>query len=256
MATPTIPNPLLAGQRFGRLTLVKIIHCQGSRKNGKKRFWRSWECLCDCGRTTAVPGRYLRSSNTRSCGCRIPEVASERKKIHGLSNTPLHHRWCNILTRCENPHCADWPRYGGRGIAVCHRWHSFEHFLADMGHPPSPQHTIDRIDNDGGYWCGRLDCPDCGPAQRIPNCRWATPREQEENKENKRRLDFQGECHTVAEWARKLGLSYKTLSQRVWVGWSTERALTEPINVRCRNRPKAGWHWGASARAAVEEEPR
>ena len=71
--------------------------------------------------------------------------------------------------RCSNPRAKDYPDYGGRGIKVCERWlNSFENFLADLGPRPTPQHSIERLDNDGNYEPG--------------NCVWATKQEQNRNR--------------------------------------------------------------------------
>ncbi len=69
--------------------------------------------------------------------------------------------------RCANPNVTDHEHYIDRGIAVCKRWRKFENFFADMGARPSDKHSLDRIDNDSGYF--------------KSNCRWATRREQRRN---------------------------------------------------------------------------
>lgn len=117
-----------------------------------------------------------------------------------------------MLTRCLNPRSEKWPQYGGRGIAVCQRWQeSFEAFLADMGEPP-PDHSLDRIDNDGPY--------------SPENCRWATNNQQARNKSTNRVLTYQGKSQTLAEWAEELGLPRNTIQTRLRLGWSVERALS------------------------------
>lgn len=104
--------------------------------------------------------------------------------------------------RCRNPRTKAYHRYGGRGIVVCQSWiDSFENFLADMGRKPSPQHSIDRIDNDGNYEPG--------------NCRWATRREQGLNTSIAHPLEFNGELLSTTEWAGRIGIQCGSLQARL-----------------------------------------
>ena len=146
------------GDRFGRLVVV------GKVSRGKIR------CLCDCG-AEVVKHRYrLVNGETRSCGCLQEESwAMCTKGKHGMRYTPEYSSWYNMKGRCLNHHNKDFAYYGGRGIIVARRWqNSFSAFLADMGLRPTPKHTLDRIDNNKGYF--------------PTNCRWATRKQQSQNK--------------------------------------------------------------------------
>ena len=130
---------------------------------------------------------------------------------HGYSpgngkQSPTYNSWYNMKTRCQNPNYPDYEYYGGRGIKVCERWQDFENFLADMGEKPEGL-TLDRIDNDGDYE------PD--------NCRWATMKEQIQNRRNLKNqylfiaIDKHGTIiisNNQNEFARQHGLNWRNVN--------------------------------------------
>lgn len=133
-----------------------------------------------------------------------------------LYQSPIYRSWTDMKTRCNNPLWKQYADYGGRGIKVCERWDSFALFLEDMHSTYHEGLTLDRVDCDGDY--------------SPENCRWATRREQNNNKRNNNKITFMGESHTLNEWSRIRGLRPGTVRQRFYVyGWSIERCLTEGV---------------------------
>lgn len=111
---------------------------------------------------------------------------------HGGVGTPEYGVYSRVKSRCFRPTDKSYPDYGGRGITMCPEWISdFAAFARDMGPRPSPQHSIERIDNDGPY----------SPA----NCRWATKAEQNANTRATRRVLLDGELIHLSEAARRMG---------------------------------------------------
>ena len=109
--------------------------------------------------------------------------------------------WKGMLRRCYSPKDVNYHNYGGRGIRVRRRWHTFENFLADMGFRPSPKHSIERIDNAKAY--GRT------------NCRWATQKEQLRNTRRNRWITWRGQTLVLSDWPAVCGLSFGILRYRL-----------------------------------------
>lgn len=184
----------LSGQRIGRL-LVKERRGSDS--------WRSalWFCKCDCGNECIVSSSNLRKSHTQSCGCLQREATSKANTTHGHRYSRLYGIWNAMIGRCHRKNSKAYPLYGGRGIAVCDEWKSFEGFLKwSLENGYEDGLSIDRVDNDKGY------SPD--------NCRWATMEIQANNKRTNITIEYNGEHHTIAEWSKILGVKYATLYMR------------------------------------------
>lgn len=143
------------------------------------------------------------------------------------SDSSIHKAWDNMKSRCRLQSNPKYRRYGGRGVVVCKRWvESFGAFASDMGPKPTSRHSIDRINNDGHYSCGK--CEECLTRGWPANCRWATQLGQQSNRSDNKKLSAFGECHTVPGWSRRLNLNKRatrTLRGRIERGWSLERAV-------------------------------
>lgn len=193
---------------FGRLTVLERVE-----NNKHNRI--QWRCLCVCGNSIVVSSRDLKSGNTNSCGCLRRDTMAKIARKHSYAGTRIYNIWAGMHQRCLNPNAQRFQDYGGRGISVAPQWNDFSQFLRDVGQPPSPQHSLDRILNDGNYEPG--------------NVRWALPIVQNNNARRNVRITYRGENHTVAQWERILGFPENRLGQRLRLGWSDERALSTPL---------------------------
>lgn len=168
----SMPQPIIpisAGERFGQLTALSLSH----RRRYRNRWVYYWLCQCDCGQIAIINRNSLRRGFTQSCGCR----RRNRFRTHGWRRTPEYAAWTRMKNRCYNVKDRRYADWGGRGIRVCLKWRkSFPAFLTDVGRRPSPQHSIDRINNDGDYepdnvrWATRIE--------QARNCRLRAPQER------------------------------------------------------------------------------
>lgn len=177
-------------------------------------------CKCECGREKIIMTSNL-TKKTISCGC-LGGVPS-----HRLTGTRFYNIWTSMQQRCGNKKNNRYGIYGARGITVCEKWSEFSVFKNDM-YKSFLKHvekfgekntTIDRIDSNGNY--------------EPSNCRWATYKEQSNNRRNNKKITFNGETLNYTQWGEKLGLYTGAIWTRLnRYGWTVERALTTPSKKR------------------------
>lgn len=179
----------LEGEKFGRLTVIRYSH---TNKHGKTM----WLCRCECGNEIVVQGAHLKSGHTTSCR------KHAHRTLHGKRYTRLYRIWLCMKDRCKNTKNSHFLHYGGRGIRVCEEWqNSFESFYEwAMSHGYADNLTIERVDINGNY--------------EPSNCRWATAKEQQNNKRTNLFIEAFGQTHTLKEWSEITGIIYTTLYSR------------------------------------------
>jgi len=205
----------LTGQRFGKLVAISIER----KSSSSTRIY--WNCVCDCGGKRVVSNDHLRNGDVTDCGCTRKHVAHWNK--HGMYNSRLYRIWSLMKERCCNPNRKEYPNYGGRGICICEEWTEAKNFIKwSLNNGYSDELTIDRIDNDGNY------CPE--------NCRWVSRKEQMQNRRNNHYISFNGKTLTLTQLAKENGLTYSQLYKRLKLGWTLEKAISEPVNYQYSNK--------------------
>lgn len=134
-------------------------------------------------------------------------------KTHGKTESAEYNSWMNMRGRCKNPNNDKYKWYGAIGIKVCDRWtNSFENFLADMGEKTTPKHSLDRINVHGNY--------------EPTNCRWATQKEQCNNKRSNMFITANGITKTLYQWSEFTGIKWQTIRKRIKMGWTENDAIS------------------------------
>ena len=196
---------------------IKILDKLPDNKFHQKMYL----CKCSCGNTFTTTGQKLKTGHTQSCG------KCNHKRDHKIMNRKVDSRiysiWLDIKTRCCNINSKNYKNYGARGITVCDSWkNSFDNFYNDMYKSyqehvdkfGEKQTTIDRIDVNGNY--------------ELDNCRWATLKEQANNKTNTLFVTYNSVTKSVGEWADITGIPITKLRRRIFKdNWDIERAFTE-----------------------------
>lgn len=194
------------GERFGRLVVIN----EAEPYNRHRYFL----CKCDCGNEKSIPMDNLRRGKAKSCGC----YALDKSSTHRETHTRLYHIWKTMKQRCYYEKHINFRDYGGRGISVCEDWHQFESFRGwSLSNGYNDFLSIDRINVDGNY--------------EPSNCRWATMKQQQNNRRSNSLITYNGETKTIQEWSELLGIKKTTLRYRLkFSNWDIKKVFTQKVN--------------------------
>lgn len=186
----------ITNKEFGRWRAMEYVKSD-NRNNAL------WLCVCSCGSEKLVSATLLRQGRSKSCGCLGKEVSSGLLKTHGMTDTPEFKSWSSAKGRCLNKNNQAYHAYGGAGIGMHEKWiDNFQDFLEHIGPMPKDgiRYTIDRIDNSTGYLPG--------------NVRWATHKEQMNNRSCNVYHEIDGCRLTTAQLAEEYGIFPSVLNRR------------------------------------------
>lgn len=201
---------LRQGDVLENVLISKVIYKQSYNKKKEILF----EFVCDCGNTQLTKiGNFKRKPQKVCTLCSIESVAKQKEK-YLLKDRALYAIWKNMNWRCDE--VKGNPAYIKKGIKVCTEWsesnpEGFNNFLKDM-HPREGNKTLERVDNTKGY--------------SASNCKWATVKEQQNNRENNHILYYEGKNWTLQQLSEEIGLKSNTLLCRLRRGWSIEEAVS------------------------------
>lgn len=186
----------LTGQQFGRLTVLNF--------HGKDKYSHNlWVCKCECSNVCIVSTNALETKRTNSCGCLKKELNTGKFTTHGKTSDKLYKIYYSMINRCANESNKNYHNYGGRGIKICDEWANDFVIFYDwsIANGYKEHLSIDRIDVNGNY--------------EPSNCRWATTKEQGNNKRTNINITYGGKTLNLSQWAKIFGVKYLPLYHRV-----------------------------------------
>lgn len=205
----------IAGHRFGALVAIKFLEAKNQSSY--------WLYKCDCGTFIKLVAKQIKNRSQHgvrvSCGCVAIEVKAENGRAnatHGLSFHKLYDVHYQMLRRCTNIECKDYPAYGARGISVCDEWQDLRSFMdwcLSSGYRDGL--TIERVDVNGNY--------------EPSNCTWIENELQAHNTRTLHKITINGETRFLTEWARIVGIGRNTIHSRLRYGWSEYDAVMTPV---------------------------
>lgn len=190
----------LVGRRFGRLVVIEMSHRH-------RKYIKYWRCLCDCGKEKITSQNSLIAAHVRSCGCLQQENRKTINRKHGMRQTRFYGIWKGINGRCHVPSNHAYSQYGAKGVTsewkdsfIAFKRDMYQSYLKHVAKHGEKDTTIDRIDNSKGY--------------SKANCRWATNREQSNNRSITVRAEIEGVTRTLVEWSEVSGIGLATIRTR------------------------------------------
>jgi hypothetical protein len=198
-------HPIEIGKQYGLLTVLKKVESKSGSRYVLVR------CSCVNATEKEIRFAHLCSGHTTSCGCEQKTATKIANTTHGFKKHRLYKIWAAMMYRCNSPKSQNYASYGGRGITVCESWKKVENFINDMDATWEKGLTIDRIDNEQGYF--------------LENCHWATMKEQNSNKRTNVYATLNGKTQCLSKWCEELNLKYSTVKMRIKAGKTPEQAL-------------------------------
>lgn len=209
-------NDYLIGKKINMLTVIQkgtpYIRPNKSKVN-------RYLCLCECGAYSNIPSCELKNKKRISCGC----MSHKNNLKHGDSinnkRTRLNSIYTGMKTRCYNKNSFKYKNYGARGIVICNKWiddyNEFKTWSLNNGY--NDNLTIERINVNGNY--------------EPENCKWATIKEQENNRTNNHLIKYNNEIHNIKEWSDILNINYHVLYMKLSkTNWSMTKIFLNEVN--------------------------
>lgn len=203
---------------------IKVISRNESDKiypSGRKVA--QWNCLCKkCNSNIFFikTSDWIRNYSHIGCGCESHDirVKANGKRTHGMTKTPIYKKWLGMKTRCDNSNEKSYKNYGGRGISYCDEWANFENFYnwaINNGYLDGL--SLERINVNGNY------CPE--------NCKWITMTDQQQNKRNTIKIEYEGKQWSLRNLCNHLNLNYKSVTSRIYQqGFTPLEAVATPFD--------------------------